>query len=484
MPQALLSPWQKFVHAALPIVALCAALGGCKQPEPEEVPDLAEVSAPDMQAPPGMDMAMNQPDAREPEKPANILLIIGDDMGLDASVCHKVVADPGRAPRIQALCERGVVFDNAWATPLCSPTRATIITGRHGFRTTVGTAGQPLPSGERALPRALLDGNPAYAAAAVGKWHLSNMTNGGAMHPNLVGFSHYAGSLTAQVPNYSSWPRVVNGVSAQETGYATTVNVNDARDWITKQTGPWLMWLAFNAGHSPFHVPPAGLHTYTGLSSTPPARPINHYHAMIEAMDTELGRLIDGLAPDILARTWIIFLGDNGTPREVSQSPIKLTGAKGSLYQGGVQVPMVIAGPGVVGGGRRVSALVHTVDLFKTILELARVDMDKALPPGGNTVDSVSLVPYLTRTDQPPLRKWVMTEVFGGAPFGGGKLGKTIRDESFKLIRFDDGVTELYDLRTDPYEAQDLLAAGPLSAEATAHMESLGSALDALLASP
>ena len=107
-------------------------------------------------------------DTPKPEEPANILLVIGDDMGLDASVCHQVAADPGRAPRIQSICARGVVFDNAWATPLCSPTRASILTGRHSFRTTVGTAGRPLPLSERALPRALVEGNAQYAVAAVG----------------------------------------------------------------------------------------------------------------------------------------------------------------------------------------------------------------------------------------------------------------------------------------------------------------------------
>jgi arylsulfatase B len=243
------------------------------------------------------------------------------------------------------------------------------------------------------------------------------------------------------------------------------------------------MWLAFNAGHSPFHIPPADLHTYTMLPGPPlPPRPVEHYHAMIEAMDTELGRLLDGLSPAVLARTWIIFLGDNGTPSQVTQPPVSSNRAKGSVYQGGVQVPLAIAGPGVVGAGRRVDALVHSVDLFKTILQLAKVDMTKALPAGSNTVDSVSLVPYLEHVDQTPLRPWVMSEVFGGGfP---GESGKTIRDKAFKLIRFDNGSSELYDLRSDPYEGTNLMASGPLSEEAEAHRSSLTAALDDLLASP
>src|SRR4029077_16653538 len=114
----------------------------------------------------------------------NILLVIGDDMGMDASICHNVGPDPGRAPRIAALCASGVVFDNVWTAPVCSPTRAGIITGRHSFRHGVGTVNLPLPLTERALPKALVEGKPGYAVAAFGKWHLSNASNGGAAHPN------------------------------------------------------------------------------------------------------------------------------------------------------------------------------------------------------------------------------------------------------------------------------------------------------------
>lgn len=452
--------------------------GGDAGPKDAAPSDAASDAGGDAAVDSGVDAAVDA----GPSIPPNILLVIGDDMGVDSNVCYAVSADPGRAPRIAALCAAGVTFDNTWSAPLCSPTRATIMTGRHGFRTSVGFANNPLPSAERALPLALTEGNPAYAAGAAGKWHLSGASNGGVNHPNLVGFSYYAGNLQAQVANYSNWTRTVNGVNGPETGYATTVTTNDARDWITAQTTPWLMWLAYNSAHAPFHTPPAGLHTYPEIVGvSPPARPVTHYHAMLEAMDMELARLLDGLDPAVRARTYVIFVGDNGTPGECTQAPIPNGHAKGTLYQGGVNVPLTISGPGVVSPGRRVTALVHTVDLFKTILELAKVDPALALPAGGATVDSVSLVPYLTNPAQAPLRSWVMTEQFGGAGFG--RPGKTIRDASFKLIRFDAGDSELYDLRVDPQELTNLLAA-PLSVEAAAHEQSLNMQLDALLATP
>ncbi|HQY63398.1 MAG TPA: sulfatase-like hydrolase/transferase [Polyangiaceae bacterium] len=463
-------------------------------PVPTAPPDAGDAGARDAASPPDATPADASADApvdsggdaavdAAPPIPPNILLVIGDDMGVDSNVCYAVSADPGRAPRIAALCAGGVTFDNAWSMPSCSPTRATIMTGRHGFRTTVGFAGHPLPPGERALPTALTEGNPTYAVGAVGKWHLQGPLNGGANHPNLVGFPTYVGNLQGGVANYSSWTRTVNGVSAPETGYATTVTTNDARDWINAQATPWFLWLAYNSAHSPFHTPPATLHTYGEINGVPPpARPYTHYHAMLEAMDMELGRLLDGLDPVVRARTWVIFVGDNGTPAEVAQAPIPTGHAKGTIYQGGVHVPLTISGPGVVAPGRRVSALVSTVDLFKTILELANVDPALALPAGGATVDSVSVVPYLKNPSQAPLRSWIMTEQFGNTA-GFGRTGKTIRDASYKLIRFDAGDTELYDLRVDPQELDNLMAA-PLSVEAAAHEQSLTMELDALLASP
>ena len=419
----------------------------------------------------------------------NVLLVIADDLGVDSSVCYTVGKNLGKAPNIEALCSRGVVFDNAWAMPTCSPSRATLLTGRYGFRTGVGAQitgpmSAALNLTEQTLPRALEMGAPgARASAAVGKWHLSTGANGGDKHPNLAGFSRYIGYLGGTLPDYFSWPRTVDGVTATSTEYATTVAVNDARDWLSAQTSPWFLWLAFNAPHSPYHLPPVDLHSYDTLPSSPiPAKPTEYYKASIEAMDTELGRLFGGLGKDALDHTWIIYVGDNGTAGQVVEAPSTSDHAKDTLYEGGVHVPLIIAGPGVVQGGRRVSALVNTVDVFSTILELSGVETAKAVP-AGVTIDSVSLTPYLTDPAQASLRKWAFSEKFGGTTMTDSN-GKTIRDEAFKLLRLDSGKTEVYDLRVDPLETKDLVAAGPLTAEAQQHMQDLEGYLDKLLASP
>lgn len=415
----------------------------------------------------------------------NVLLVIADDFGVDQSPCHAVGRGFAPMPTLRALCARGVVFNQAWAAPTCSPTRAAILTGRHGFRTgvgaqIVGNSSAALPLAERTLPAVIQGAAPnSRAAACVGKWHLSNAMNGGAAHPAMAGFGHFAGMLTGQLPDYSSWPRTVDGVTATSTRYATSAQVDDALAWLAAQRGPWLLWLAFNAPHSPFHLPPRDLHDYDRLEGLPlPQRPVEHYRAMLQALDTELARLFAAIPADSLARTWVVFVGDNGTPRMVVGDPIPPMHAKDTLYQGGVHVPLVIAGPGVVSGGRSVEALVHVVDLFPTILGWAGVEVTAARPDG--RIDGVSLAPYLLGADAPPQRRWVYTELFDhSAP--SAQDGRAIRDEAFKLIRFENGRTELYDLRTDPQEARNLLGA-PLSAEAATHQASLDAAMSALLA--
>jgi arylsulfatase A-like enzyme len=417
----------------------------------------------------------------------NVLLVIADDFGVDQSPCHAVGRSFAPMPTLRALCARGVVFNQAWAAPTCSPTRAAILTGRHGFRTGVGAQiignnSAALPLTERTLPAVIESAAPgSRTAACVGKWHLSNTMNGGANHPATAGFGHFAGLLSGQLPDYNSWPRTVDGVTATSTRYATSAQVDDALAWLSAQRGPWLLWLAFNAPHAPFHLPPVELHSYDHLAGVAlPQRPVDHYRAMIEAMDTELGRLLDAIPAEARARTWVVFVGDNGTPRMVVSDPVPANHAKDTLYQGGVHVPLVIAGPGVVAPGRTVDALVHVVDLFPTILGWAGVDVAAARPDG--RIDGVSLAPYLLRPDAAAQRRWVYTELFDlSAP--SAQDGRAMRDEAFKLLRFEDGRAELYDLRTDPQESRNLLAA-PLSAEAMEHHSSLDAAMRALLAAP
>jgi len=420
----------------------------------------------------------------------NILLIISDDLGADSAACYGDAGAFASTPNIESLCQRGVVFRNAWANPLCSPTRASMLTGRYGFRTGVGhlanNNGGGLPNSEFTIPEAL-DANAdlGYSHACFGKWHLSDRTNGGMNHPNRAGFSHFSGGLRGGVQDYYSWPKVVNGEQSNETNYATTENVDDAIDWIEGQEGPWFLWLAFNAPHTPLHLPPAGLHSHddlTGTAADISNRPREYFGAMIEAMDSEIGRLWAEIGPEMMANTDVIYLGDNGTGRTNAPEGVSTRSGKGSLYEGGVHVPLVIAGPSVVDGGRDVEGLVDLTDIYATVVELAGGDMENTVPAGVE-VDSVSLLPYLVDPQAEDLRPWAFTQLFGGGRQGNmNTQGHTIRDDRYKLIRFLDNTEEFYDLQADPRE-QNNLAMGALVGEELARYELLAASMTDLLAS-
>jgi arylsulfatase A-like enzyme len=352
-------------------------------------------------------------------QPGNVLVLLADDMGVDQLSLYGQGSDYPPTPNLDQLAANGVVFRNAWSEPTCSPTRAALMTGRHGFRHSIGAAIDPfvdasgLAASEVTLPEMLdLGTGGRYAHALIGKWHLTPLSAGD-LAPNQAGFAHFAGSLEGQIINYVNWRRVVNGVPAMSSRYATSAAVDDALSWIGQQNGPWLCFVAFQAPHAPFHAPPPSLHTQSLPSGPSKAfcgdtfgnEPRPYYKAMIQALDTEIGRLLASLPARELARTTVLFLADNGSDPCVSAPPTNR--AKGTLYQRGVNVPLIAAGYRV---GRGVSsALVTTSDLFATVAELAGVDLQATLP--GLALDSLSFVPSLAEPSI-ALRRFAFAEYF------------------------------------------------------------------------
>jgi arylsulfatase A-like enzyme len=404
-----------------------------------------------------------------PARGDNVLMIVADDLGVANVGAYNVGpysagGTPGPTPTIDALAASGVRFRNAWSNPVCSPTRGGFLTGRHAFRHGVGAVGGILPTSEVTI--AEVAGAHGVASALIGKWHVGTTGVGGPLAPNVAGFDHYAGVLAGALPDYRDWTRTVNGVSATETGYATTVNVDDALAWIAAQRGPWVCIVAFNAPHAPWHKPPSALHTQDLVGLPPNSFPLEHYKAAIEAMDSEIGRLLTGLGV-AASSTNVIFVGDNGTPGEVVEPPFVSSRAKGTVYQGGVHVPLIVSGPAVVSGDRDVLACVHTVDLFATMAGLAGADYTTVVPDD-RLIDAISLMPYLANPAQGDLRSTAYTETFPGATPDVGRAA--IRNAQYKVLH-DGPVFEFYDLISDPLEATDLLAGALTSDQAAAFAE-------------
>jgi arylsulfatase A-like enzyme len=392
----------------------------------------------------------------------NILLIIADDYGADSSRLYNSPATGASlppTPNLISLAQQGVVFRNGYAQPVCSPTRATILTGQYAFRTGIGDVvamGTPaLTVAHYTLPEAFA-ANPSlnYALAQFGKWHLANGMNSPAM---FGGWPHFSGSLRGAITSYTSWDKTVNGVQTTGyTNYATTDVVDDARAWIlARGAQPWFAWVAFNAPHTPLHKPPTNLApSYASLPGTTMHinnNPVLYYNAMVEAMDTEIGRLLGAVN---LTNTHVIFIGDNGTPNNVLQPPNPAMRGKDTLYEGGVRVPFVIAGPAVTAPGKTNDTPVHTVDLFATILDMAGINM-AATVPATNVIDSETLLPFVQGATNLARRAFVQSF---NATSPTANDGRMLRRDGYKLIRFDSGTEVFYHLDGDPYEATNLLA--------------------------
>ncbi|WP_425422199.1 sulfatase-like hydrolase/transferase [Phaeodactylibacter xiamenensis] len=408
----------------------------------------------------------DEPEAPTPTATAqpNILLILADDMGKDATSGFTEGNTKPGTPNLDRLRTEGLTFNRLWVNPTCSPTRASILTGRYGYRTGVKWAGDPLPITEKSLHQYIKDGTDgAYATALIGKWHLSE--EGAVATPESFGIDYYAGLARGAVQNYYQWQLTEDGSGSLQTEYITQVFTDLSIDWVNSQSRPWFLWLAYNAPHTPFHTPPAAMHTQgalpdyaDGLDPTP------YYMAAIEAMDFQIGRLLEGIPTEVLDNTLIIFLADNGTPAQVAQAPYSGSTVKGSLYQGGVNVPMFVSGKGVTRQGEDNSLLCST-DLFSTIANLTGIN--EAVYQ-----DSYSFANLLTGGQG--------SRTFQYAEMDNGTTNAwAISNGKYKLITGADGNEELYQLEQDPYENNNLLL-DVLPAEAAEAKSVLEAALSAI----
>lgn len=394
-----------------------------------------------------------------------VILIIADDLGTDYCGFYPDHNDTVAIPNIRSLLSRGVLFEQAMSNPVCSATRAGIYTGRYSFRTGVGnivggTGGSnPLDTAEMCISKVLHLADTSINRAQIGKWHLQLGPLPNLLNPNRMGYEHYAGNFTGMLTSYTNWTKITDGATSTCTNYATTEMTNDAINWLQAQNPlqSTFLWLAYNAPHTPYHLPPAELITTTGLSGTTGdinQHPVPYFKASLEALDHEIGRLFDSLRVwNQFDNTNFIFIGDNGNATRVAQIADS-SRAKGTVYQYGVHVPMIISGPSVVNPGRSSNALVNTADLFATINELMGVNAWQNYIPPSKPVDSKSIVPILqNQTDS--IRPWTFSEIFKLEP--DSVDGKTIRNQAYKLIRFDYGAEEFYKLSEDPEELSNLL---------------------------
>lgn len=404
----------------------------------------------------------------------NVLVIVADDVGVNFVGAYAYGTSTPVTPNIDALAAQGVLFRNGYAQPACSPTRAASLTGRFVRRYGVG-AGIPssrfpaydLPLDEETIPELLRHSPWSYDTAAIGKWHLGHSLVSPLTNPLEQGFGFHLGSW-ANLGSYESWPHVDNGSWFTETRYPTSASVDEALTRIREMPQPWFMWLAFNAAHEPLHVPPDHLH---GQAVDEHSSDPELYRAVVEALDTEVGRLLASMDPVVRSETTIVFIGDNGTYKSAIDYPLRPAGAaKGTLYEQGIHVPWIVVSPHVSQPGTETQALVHVVDLLPTVAEIADVDL------GDRVIDGVSFLSVLEDPASPGLRDYVVVEKMRplGPPPWTQSHQIAVRNARFKLWQDKlHGVTKLFDLQGAPYDDGPNLLQRPLSAVESAAFSEL-----------
>ncbi|PQJ72420.1 sulfatase-like hydrolase/transferase [Polaribacter butkevichii] len=370
----------------------------------------------------------------------NILLIIADDMGIDAIPGFGINDDLPVTPTLDSFREKGLAFTNCWAAPQCTPTRAAIMSGKFGVKTGVMRPPLILDTSHTSLFTKIKEQSTTdYAMALIGKWHIGGNDVSNYSHPKDSGVPYYEGLFTSQVSDYYNWTKVNSeGNEEQVTEYVTTHLTNSAISWIDDQTKPWFLWLAHVAPHVPFQEPPTG--TYTTI----PTDNRSTYLSMIESMDYEIDRLIKSMDAETLENTVIIFIGDNGTPGQAN-SYWPSGHAKASIYEGGIRVPMIITGKSVERVNEVETSLVQATDLHATILELAGVQLL------GGTENSLSLKPTLKFENQ------VSKKINYTDYENGGIQYWATRNDTYKLIEDANGNEEFYNIVTDIKEETNLI---------------------------
>ncbi|WPR72918.1 sulfatase-like hydrolase/transferase [Flavobacterium sp. NG2] len=390
-----------------------------------------------------------------PTTTPNIIFILIDDMGWDVFGNYPgITGTKATTPNIDALAKDGISFINFWTNPVCTPTRASILTGKYSFRTGLGGVQIPptatLQSTETIIQKYINDKTAnKYATALVGKWHVS--ANNNLTAPESFGINYFSGILTGAVQDYYNWTQTTNGTQQTVTTYATTQLVDSSVNWIKQQSKPFFLWLAFNAPHTPFHRPPLNLISNQSLSdntATINANRYTYYLAAIEAMDKEIGRLISSLTPTQKENTVFVIMGDNGTPGQVAQAPYTANGTKSTLFQGGINTPLIISGKNVTRKNVVETALVQAQDLFPTFAEIAGAG-------NGNYMDGISISPLFSNANASK-RTYVYTEQFGQS--SPSTDGYTIRNTNYKLIHLENGTEYLFKLSTDPFEQNNLIS--------------------------
>ncbi len=426
--------------------------------------------------------AFATPDCRAAAERPNIVLILADDLGYGDLGCYG--ATDAKTPVLDRLAEQGVRFTQHYSNgPECSPTRTAFLTGRYQQRIGglecaigVGNVGRyddairlaeqnelGLPAEASVLPSALKE--VGYTSVLFGKWHLGYEPK---FHPIQHAWDAFFGVIGGNMDYFrhvepSPLPVLFeNETPVEREGYATHLFTNEALKFLQSQDGetPFFLYVPYTVPHTPIQGPDDADKVITLENWNRGTRA--DYVKMIEDMDSEIGRILEGLEQTGLSdETVLIFASDNGGTNLARNEPLR--GTKGTLFEGGIRVPLIVKAPGLLPAGKESDQTSLTMDLTASLLKLAGAE-----PPAARPLDGIDLIGQVAEA-----RPSIDRTLFWRSRRG-DRTWKAVRDGSSKyLLRIDggggggdDGEGEnseewLFDLADDPSETKDLQAEQP-----------------------
>lgn len=394
--------------------------------------------------------------------PPNVVILLADDLGWADVSYH---ADRVRTPHIDKLVKEGVELDRFYVCPMCSPTRAGLMTGRYPIRYGLSRAVIPpwrdfgLDTSEVTLPQVLAKTGYKHRGM-FGKWHLGHRR--AEWHPLSRGFTHFHGHYNGAIDYFTherdgqrDWH--VNWTPTAQEGYSTDLTAAAAARFIEQHAddGPFFCYVPFNAPHSPFQAPQRYLDQYAQIEN----QRQRTLAAMIACMDDGIGRILAAIdKAGVRDNTLVWFLSDNGGVGGVKDNNLPLRGSKLSVFEGGVRVPAAVRWPGGLKGGRKVSAPLSVYDILPTLMRIAGVKDHGGKPLDGADAFDV-LVGKTAELDR---------ELY----FYHGQSGPedellAVIDGKWKLVILGPDVRRggypsaehrvmLFDIAADPYEKRDV----------------------------
>ena len=395
-------------------------------------------------------------DIQAADKP-NILIIVSDDQGYaDAGFQGSKEAI---TPNLDALAKAGVRCTSGYVThPFCSPTRAGLLTGRYQQR--FGHEHNPvydpldekegLPLTEKLLPEYMK--TAGYVTGWVGKWHLGSSPKHAPWQRGFgetFGFIGGGHRFLGWVPNGRQYtlPLLQKGEETKDVPpHLTAAFGNEAARFIrSNKEKSWMLYMAFNAPHTPHEPTPDRLEKFAHITN--PAR--RKYLAQVSLMDDAIGTMMAALNESGQAKnTLVFFFSDNGGPVQNGAVNTPLRGTKGQVYDGGVRVPFLISWPGKLPAGATYDSPVSSLDVLATAMAISGQQM-----PVDKKYDGVNLIPYLIGENKESPHEYLY--------WRNGKKMHAVRNGNWKLVRLANQPIGLYDLSTDIAESKNLATEKP-----------------------